>query len=263
MPGTLPESFLSSLTAELKTPNVIGIAMAGSFSRGQGTPYSDIDLHVFVKEKPRNIIDTSALRQRQGFLVSVHYGNVEEERAKLTCPWDAIWTVPGLRQAVILYDIDGSLASLKQAAVEFNWPPLQPLANKFASAEISAYAEETYKILGGLSLGQESKVLYAAIGLMLGMAKVIAVQHGILMETENRYFELIQESVGRGSDWTRFFRLALGADPGPMNLPMFKTRGVAALELYRETVKLLEAIILEEHREVIVNTLGLIKTAGY
>jgi predicted nucleotidyltransferase len=267
MPGlptiTLPESFLPSLITELKTPNVTGITMAGSFSRGQAGSYSDIDLQLYVKEKPRELIGSLALRLWQGFLVSIHYDSIEEERAKLTSPWDAIWAVPGLRQAVILYDPTGSLADLKQAAVEFDWSPLQPLADRFASSEIAGYAEEVYKILSGLSIENESKVLYANIGLILGMAKTVAVQRGILIETENRYFELIQDSVGRDSKWTRLFRLALGADTSSEKTPPYRICGIAALGLYRQTAELMDSIILEGHREVIISTLNLISAAGY
>lgn len=132
MTTPLPESFLPSLIAELKMPNILGISMAGSFSRGQGTAFSDVDLQLYVTEKPSDLIGSLALRLWQGFLVSIHYGTLDEERAKLTKPWSAIWVVPGLRQSVILYDAKGSLAELKQAAQEFDWSPLQPLADKFA-----------------------------------------------------------------------------------------------------------------------------------
>ena len=263
MTVSLPESFLPSLIAEIKTPNVLGISMAGSFSRGQGSTYSDIDLQLYVTEKPPELIGSLALRLWQGFLVSVHYDILDEERAKLAKPWSAIWAVPGLRQPIILHDAKGSLAELKQAAQEFDWSPLQPLADKFASAEISANAEEVYKILSGLSAGQESKVLYASTGLVLNMAEAIAVQRGLLIETENRYFELVQESAGRNSEWTRLFRLALGADRGDVSMPAYRTRGIASLGLYRETARMLDAIIPSEPREVITDTLDRIKRAGF
>lgn len=264
MAVTLPASFLPTLITELKSPNVIGITMTGSFSRGQGTPYSDIDLQLYVKEKPRELIGSLALRQWQGFLVSIHYDDIEVERAKFTHPWDAIWAVPGLRQAVILYDENGSLADLQQAAVEFEWSPLQSPANQYASSEITAYAEETYKILSGLSLNHESKVLYANTGLVSGMAQAVLVQRGVMIETENRYYDLVQESVGLDSEWTRLFRLALGADvSSTTELPPYRIRGIAALELYRQTAELMDSIILEEHREVIISTLSSIKQAGH
>ncbi len=237
--------------------------MAGSFSRGQGTQFSDVDLQLYVTEKPCRLIGTLELRRWQGFLVSIHYDSIEEERAKLTCPWDAIWAVPGLRQATILYDADGSVSSLRQAALKFSWSILQSAANQFASNELSGCAEEAYKILSGLSLGQESKVLYASLGMIFGMAKAVAVQRGILIETENRYFDLVQESVGYSNEWTKSFRLALGADAGSINVPAFKTRGIASLDLYRQTVDMMNEIILDEHREVIISTLNLIRTAGY
>ena len=259
MDSTLPESFLPSLIAELKTPNVIGITMAGSFSRGQGTPYSDVDLQLYVREKPRGIIGSLELRQWQGCLVSIHYDNIEEERAKLTEPWGAIWAVPGLRQAVILHDENGSLADLKRAAVKFEWSHLQPLADKFASAEISSCAEEVYKIISGLSLEQESKVLYACMGLVSGMAEILAVQRGILIETENRYFDLIQESAGLTSEWTRLFRLALGAETDPSTAQAYKVRGRAALGLYRQTTEMMSSVIAGEHREVISAALALLR----
>ncbi len=263
MTVALPETFLPSLLSELKTPNVIGISMAGSFSRGQGSTYSDIDLQLYVTEKPPELIGSPALRLWQGFLVSIHYDTLDAERDRLTKPWSAIWAVPGLRQSAILYDAKGSLAELKQAAQEFDWSPLQPLADKFASAEISANAEEVYKILSGLSTGQESKVLYASTGLVLNMAEVIAVQRGLLIETENRYFELVQESAGRNSEWTRLFRLALGAEYGSESMPAYRTRGIACLGLYLETARLMDGIVLSEHREVITDTLDRIKRTGF
>jgi hypothetical protein len=262
MTTTLPESFLPSLIAELKAPYVIGITMSGSFTRGQPTQYSDVDLQLYVQEKPHEFVGPLAL-QWQGHLVNIHYGDLEEERAKLTRPWDAIWAVPGLRQAVILYDPNGSLADLKEAADKFEWSALQASANRYASEELMTYAEEVYKILSGLSHFHESKVLYASIGMFFGMAKVVAVQRGVMIETENRYFELIQESVGAESEWTHLFRLTLGAETGPEKTTPYRTRGIAALGLYRLTAGMMEPIILPEHREVIASTLNLIKAAGY
>jgi len=260
---TLPDSLVPSLINDLKTPGVTGITMSGSFSRRQGGRYSDVDLQLYVKEKPKGMIGSLALRLWQEFLISIHYDNVEQQRTQLTLPWDAIWAVPGLRQAVILYDPAGSIAELKQAAIQFEWPPLQPLANRFASAEICTCAEEVFKILSGLLHGEEAKVLFACLGLVTAMADVVAVQRGILVETENRYFDLVQESAGRSSEWSHLFRLALGADSRPEEIPPYRIRGMAALELYRQTAGLMDSILLQEHREVIIHTLNLIKKQAH
>ena len=251
MPPSLPASFLLSLVTELKTPQVIGITMSGSYSRGQGTDFSDVDLQVYVTEKPAGLIGKLETRLREGYLVSIHYGNLEAERAKLTEPWTAIWAVPGLRQSAILHDPENLIAKLKQDAILFKWEPLQLRADQFASAELATSAEEVYKILGGLATQDESKVAYAITGLMMDMAEVVSVQRGLMIETENRYFDLVQESAGEDSEWTRLFRLALGAEHGPEHLPTYRTRGLASLGLYRETARLMDEIILNEHSEVI------------
>ena len=80
------------------------------------------------------------------------------------------------------------------------------------------------------------------------------------MISENRYFDLIQESVGRDSKWTGAFRTAWGLDPASSQ---YQTRGAAALRLYRLSAAMFDALIPEKHRDVVNHTLQIIKDAGY
>jgi hypothetical protein len=57
-------------------------------------------------------------------------------------------------------------------------------------------AEEVHKILNGLDRGHESTVLYATWGLVKNMLEAVAVQRGVMIVSENRYFDLIQECGG-------------------------------------------------------------------
>ena len=257
---TLPDSFLQSLVNRLDGPDVIGISHAGSFARGQAGTHSDVDLQVYVHTLPESKYH---LRHWDGYLISVAFNTIEAERSKLSRPETAVWAVPGLRQSVILLDKDGSLAKLKQAALEFEWLPLQSLADEYAVKELMGFAEEAHKILDGLLREHESTVLYATWGLLFGLGRALAVQRGLLMETENRFFDVIQDATSRDSAWTRAFRLALGADATPANHPPFQSRGAAALALYRETASLFKPIIPEKYREVIETTVQLIEEAGY
>jgi predicted nucleotidyltransferase len=257
---TLPDSFLQSLIRRLDNPNVVALSFAGSFARGQAGPHSDVDLQVYVRELPESRYD---LRLWDDYLVSLAYKTIEEERDSLSHPKRAIWCVPGLRQAVILLDKDGTLARIKQAAQTFDWSALQAKADEYAVDELMGCAKEVRKILNGLLRSEESTVLYALLGLTLGMCSAVAVQRGLLIETENRYFDIVQDSVGRDSNWTRAFRLALGADPVPVNVPHFQARGRAGLALYCETSLLFQAITTGEHREVIEATINRIENAGY
>jgi hypothetical protein len=121
-------------------------------------------------------------------------------------------------------------------------------------------AEEVHKILNGLVRSHESTVLYASWGLVKNMLESVAVQRGILIISENRYFDLIQHSMGRDSSWTRAFRTAWGLESGASH---YQARGAAALALYRLTAALFDALIPEKHRLVVNTTLRLIEEAGY
>ncbi len=120
-------------------------------------------------------------------------------------------------------------------------------------------AEEAHKILSGLARGHESTVLYATWGLVKGMLDAVAVQRGLMIVSENRYFDLIQEAMGRDSKWTRAVRTAWGLDSGSSQ---YQSRGNAALALYCLTAARFEALIPERHRAVVDRTLQLIKEAG-
>jgi hypothetical protein len=66
--------------------------------------------------------------------------------------------------------------------------------------------------------------------------------------------------MGRSHKWTLAFRLALGADIANVNIPAYKIRGQAALELYKQTARLFKILITEKHRDVIENTLQLVNS---
>lgn len=257
---SLPDPFLQSVLEKIDSPNVMGIGIVGSYSRGQEAKYSDIDFDIFVNRLPEHPHDRQTLRYWEEKLVSLKYTLLGEERIALTNPRRAIWAVPGLRGMKILLDKDGALAALQKAAYEFDWSTLQAAADEYAGEQIMGNTEEAHKILNGLSKGHESTVLYATWGLVANMLEAVAVQRGIMMVSENRYFDLIQDSVGRDAKWTSAFRTAWGLDTASSQ---YQSRGAAALRLYRFTAAMFDTLIPEKHRDVIHNTLRLIKEAGY
>lgn len=257
---TLSDHFIQSALEQIDSPAVIGVGVVGSYARGQESKYSDVDFDIYVSVLPENPYDRYTLRYRDDKLVSLKYTLIDDERAALGNPRQAIWAVPGLRGMRILLDKDGSLAALQKAAQAFDWSPLQPAADAFAAEEIMGNAEEVHKILSGLARRHESTVLYATWGLVKNMLEAVAVQRGLMIVSENRYFDLIQDAMGRESRWTRAFRTAWGLDEGSAQYP---SRGAAALLLYQLTAALFDELIPEEHREVVDRTLHLIKEAGY
>lgn len=257
---TLSDTFIQSALQKIDSPDVIGIGIVGSYARGQESKYSDVDFDIFVRKLPEKPYDRYTLRYWGSRLISLKYTLLDEERSALTNPGRAIWAVPGLRGMRILLDKDGSMMALQQAALDFDWSPLQPLADEYAAEQIMGNAEEIHKILNGLARQHESTVLYASWGLVKNMLETVAVQRGIMIISENRYFDLIQDSVGRDSAWTRAFRAAWGLD---LSGSGYQQRGSAALALYRLSAEMFDERIPDKHREVVNKTLQLIEEAGY
>jgi hypothetical protein len=256
----LSDPFLRSALEQIDSPDVIGVGIVGSYARGQESKYSDVDFDIFVGRLPENPYDRYTLRYWDDKLVSLKYTLLDEERSALTNPRRAGWAVPGLRGMRIILDKDGSMANLQKAAQQFEWSPLQAAADEFAAEEIVGNAEEVHKIINGLVRLHESMVLYAGWGLVKNMLEAVAVQRGIMFVTENGYFDLIQDSVGRDSNWTRAFRTAWGLDPGGSQ---YQQRGAAALALYRLSAEMFDTLIPDKHRQVVHKTLQLIQEAGY
>lgn len=251
------DPFLQTLTARFNAPGVIGLAITGSYSTGTQDEHSDVDLDIFVDELPK---DDYSLQLFNGKLISVKYIRFADEYSSLTKPERAVWAVPGLRKMNILSDEHGKVAQLKQAAIDFQWKDLQPVANDYAVEQLMGCAEEARKIMSGLKSNNESKVLYASWGLFKNLSFAALIQARLLIETENRAFSILEEHYGKTHPaWTRAFRLSFGMDV-ENGVPPYKTRGMAALDLYEETAHLFKDIRNEKHRDVIENTLQLISS---
>jgi hypothetical protein len=256
---SLSNSFIQSILEKIDSPDVVGVGIVGSYARGQETKYSDVDVDIYVRKMPENPYDRYTLRYWDGKLVSLKYTLLEDELEALSNPRRAIWTVPGLQGMKIVLDKDGSVAELQKMAQKFDFSLLQSAADEFAAEEIMGNAEEVHKILNGLARGHESTVLYATWGLVKNMLEAVAVQRGIMIVSENRYFDLIQDSVGHDTKWVSAFRTAWGLDYASSQ---YQSRGTAALKLYRLTAAMFDGLIPEKHRDVVKHTLKLIKEAG-
>ena len=255
---TATDAFIQTILEQVDSPEVTGIGIVGSYARGQESKYSDVDVDIYVSKPPENPYDRYSLRYWDEKLVSLKYNTIDNEQSALTNPRRAIWAVPGLHAMKIVLDKNGSLTVLQQAARNFDWSSLQSAADEFAVEEVMGCAEEAHKILNGLARAHESTVLYATWGLVKGMLEAVAVQRGLMIISENRYFDLIQDSVGHDSDWTRSFRTAWGLD---LNSSQYPSRGLAALTLYCLTAEMFDALIPAKHRNVVSKTLERIKEA--
>ncbi len=253
---SLPDSLIDYLVKELVEPGVTGLALTGSRVRGDAVPESDVDLLRLVDRAPRSSRELYRLRYVEGLLVSVSSNTISAKRSEMSEPETAIWTVPGLRQARVLYDRDGALAELLEDAQRFDWGPLRERARDFASAELAGCAEEVHKVLGA---SREGTRLYASLGLAQGLGRAFAVANELLIETENRYFESLWATAGKDSAWTRLHRAALGLDSE--SAAGAEGRAVAGLRLYVETRTRLAGMLRPEDLPVVEGACGRIERA--
>jgi hypothetical protein len=244
----------------LDHPSVVGIALTGSHARGDATPLSDVDILCFVETLPDDESQHYQLHYHGEVLVSVSMTTLADKHGGMNSPQSAIFGVPGLRQMRILLDKRGELAALQAKAQAFTWAPLQPAADGYASYQLMGCVEEVHKILNGLRRNNEAMLIYAILGLSWGMISAVAVQRGLLIDSENIYLQSVQESVGLDSAWTRTVRIVYGLDEDAgTNYSPIRRRAQTALQLYRETALLLDQIIRAEHRAITNRALGLIE----
>ena len=147
---SLPSNFLQKIVAHLENENTLGIALSGSFARGEGDTYSDVDIWHYLRKEAASEIEPY-LEFMDGYLVSITTTRIQKDYAGMQNPKRAIWVVPALRQARILLDRNGEVAALFETAQKFTRESLRIEADAFASHTIAGTAEEIYKILDGLT----------------------------------------------------------------------------------------------------------------
>src|SRR5712692_1735074 len=258
--NTLSDEFLSKLVTELDNENVTAIVLHGSYVRSDATYYSDVCLVRLVRET-QEPTQSKQYTYRDSLLVSISTRTIAQYRKRFTRPEEAIFAVPGIREARILLDKEGAFQTFQQEARAFRWEPLQTAANDYASHRLMTHTEYVFKILRALYLKDTIALLEMILDLLYAVTDIIAVQRGILITSGNTYLRQILESVGRGSPWTQYSLLAAGVDSNDTSGISLEQRGMAALRLYRETVHILQPSLNAAHRDVIEQSIAVMESA--
>lgn len=258
--ASLDAATLAALTRRFAGAGVEALALTGSHARGDATSHSDIDLLRFAIEPPASERDAYRLWPLGDGLVSVTTTTIAAKRAELARPEMALWVVRGLAQARILADTDGRLAALIAEARAFTWTPdLRVAASAWASEALAGLAEEARKLLGALERDDASAMLYATVGLELGLTRALLVARGVLLTTENDYFDEALALAGPRSRWSRLLRVVAGYDAPPAAASLPRARGAAALWLYVEAARLLADALAKDDRAVVAPTVARIR----
>ncbi|MFI5273338.1 MAG: nucleotidyltransferase domain-containing protein [Ktedonobacterales bacterium] len=256
-PSGLPDAWLQQLVDALDAPGVVGVALGGSFARGDATALSDLDLAPFYGDGVT--LPYKRLFYSEGRLVSVSPKSVTAWQAQMRRPESAIYLVSSATQLRILRDHDGVLAALVTGARAFEWQPLQAAADRFASDLLLLEAEHAQKLLAALLAGDESSLCRALDGLLHALPWLVATQRGMLVTSGNTFFAQVQQATGPESAWARTLRAALGIG-APSSL---RARGEATLRLYAETARLLGDALRPDDATTIHAFIALAAKHGY
>ena len=257
---SLSDEFLNTFVTQLESNDIVGIGLGGSYVRGEATPYSDVDFLCFYSgtvQPPQK-----RYTYHDNRLVGIASRTVAAVRRDFTQPEVALYAVPMIRELRILLDKDGTIGKLQQDARAFTWEPLQEAANAYASFYMLRNTEEIHKLLGILLNNDALAFSSAMTTFPVHLTRAVAIQRGTLITTDNVIFRQVRESVGLASPWTRAHIRAVSLDAGPTGVPMLQWRGSALLNLYRETVLLLQPFMRPADNKVVEQTLQIIDTFG-
>lgn len=252
---SLSSEFLAHLVANLDNENVASLALIGSYSHGNATPYSDVDVLQFVREVPER---TKHYFYFDSLLIGVSTRTFEQYRRRFLVPEEAIFVVPSIRRARVLLDKEGEFAKLQHDAQVWTWGPLQADANYYAGEILMVQTEIVHKTLRALSLQDELALSEMVLLIFSAVTDAVTVQRGILAESGNSYFRQAEDTIGRDTEWTRYHRLIAGVDIKLKNAISLEDKGIAALRLYQETARLLSSCLYPLYYNVLLQTVGMI-----
>lgn len=239
-----------SLTQQFMHPHVLALALMGSFARNEAGPYSDVDLVRFTADETPVLSDNGS-HMINGRLVVVSQLTKSDIKQWFTQPDIAVNVIAGVRKAQALHDPNHYFANIQQRAQQFVWDDvMQQKANLWASAAMVGWIEEVHKGLEGLRRHDIGRMLNAKHGLTWGMARVLIVQRGILLNGDNAFYKQLLASMKPESEWIRWWQIAFGIG----NPTTLQEQIIAGLHVYLETAVSLQAILQPNDKILIQQT---------
>ncbi|MHA2251321.1 MAG: nucleotidyltransferase domain-containing protein [Candidatus Kariarchaeaceae archaeon] len=236
----IPEPILdqiNKIVQDFSSEEVESVILTGSYARGDFTEYSDVDITFFLSTPLSETDLRYQLEYRNNILFSLNKGTIEEWKKKLDDPIGYYGLFYAITDAKILLDKNNQFRNFQKQVENSSWEVLEEKRRHVISEEIVGFIEEVHKVVNGIKRNDESTMLTGMIGLLLGMSRVIAMQHKLLIRSENEFYFRLQKLMGMTSKWTFAFRevLALPFDSNTPNSVADRAR--ASLRLYLETAK--------------------------
>jgi hypothetical protein len=245
---SLSAAELAELAASIAPPGS-ALALLGSHARGEAGPNSDVDLLLLVPDGVSPPAASSHLVA--GRLVVMSAASESETRTWFEQPDLAVVTVAGLRRARVVSDPHGTVAALLERAVAFTWTDsLERRADRWVGDALAGWAEEAMRGVEGLRRDDPGRLLLARFGLSWGLSRVMVVHKRLLLETENAVLSALAAAMGEACRWVELQRAAFGLDNAGRT-PGLREQVLAGLALYRETDRLVSALLSPDERRVV------------
>ncbi|HML02283.1 MAG TPA: nucleotidyltransferase domain-containing protein [Candidatus Bathyarchaeia archaeon] len=236
-----------TISRELAENGAEAVVLMGSFARGDARVESDLDIHAIGKGARYR------LERRQGFLVSISWSTSKRERHAFKDPSKAGKIVPAWRNAAILNDPTGIAKAIKQEAIDWKWDSLGKRAERWVAEELTGWAEEVHRLVGNLRFEHLSVAAVQRSLLAISMARILAVHHQMLYDTENQLWDIVSKKMGK--NWEHLQMAALGTGD-----QSFKNTCKAALRLFAATAKEVKQLMDKRQYDVVANAC---RIAGY
>lgn len=240
----MPPIDRDDLVARYVDGRTLALLLLGSHARGEAGPLSDIDLNRHVAA-PNDHGRLDCHVDAAGRLVTVKTLQPARMAVAFGLPGKAVWQVPGLRHAVVLYDRGGNAAALIRQARAFAWSAIADDADRHVAGEVAQHAEEALKIAAGIAGAREAQVLYGVMGMVLGLAEAMVIHRRGFIDSENRLLAIALDRMADEPEWQHAFRIAAGHEAASA-----MERGRAALALYGETARIVAPLMAGEERRV-------------
>lgn len=198
----------NELVERFDAPEVRAVVLMGSHARDEAGSYSDIDLVRFIDRAESSEAESYLY---QGHLLVVSPVSPDEVEKWFYDAQRATDTIAGVRSARALLDREDYFAEIQARARAFVWDEaMQQRANRWASEMLVGNAEEARKGLEGLHRNDIGRLLLARFGLTWSMSRVMKVQRGILLVSENDLYDEVGRAMNAYPEWVRLRRAAFG-----------------------------------------------------
>ncbi|CAF1401002.1 unnamed protein product [Adineta steineri] len=209
----LSSSDIDELIQRFDKSNVVqALILMGSYARNEAGPHSDIDLVRFVIAGTKLSDDGTHLLKKKVLITICTVEPIDYEKW-FTDPYEATKWIAGLKIARVLIDRENCFTDrLQRRAHDFVWDATMQLhANIEASRRMVGWCEETNKGLEGLRRNYDiGRLLNACHGLSWGLSEVIQIHRGILISSDNNFFNEIESALADNKRMIELRRITFG-----------------------------------------------------